>query len=161
MNIRKKLGTVLFLMVLIGGVHTAASAQTVKVHPNRIVGVFDAWITNSDCNTGTPLFSFRGLHKYELGGTAQVVPDTNPALATPQVGVWRHVRGNKYQLAFKFFRLDPAGNNIGWTVVKFNIALNEDATAEAATGRSQVFDSNGNLLVTTCPIFTGTRFVGE
>jgi hypothetical protein len=161
MNVRRKLGTVLLLLALVGGVQTMVSAQSVKARPNRIVGVFDAQITNSDCSTGTPLFSFRGLHKYELGGTAQVVPGTNPALLSAHMGIWRHVQGNNYQLAFKMFRFDAAGNNIGWNVVKFNVAINEDATAEAGSGQSEVFDANGNLLVTTCPTFTGTRFVGE
>jgi hypothetical protein len=161
MNIRRKLGTVFLLLMLVGGAQTLASAQSVKARPNRIVGVFDAQITNSDCATGTPLFSFRGLHKYELGGTAQVVPATNPALASAHAGIWRHVKGNNYQLIFKMFRFDGAGNNVGWNVVKFNVAINQDASGEAGSGQSEVFDANGNLLATTCPTFTGTRFVGD
>ena len=70
-------------------------------------------------------------------------------------------RSNNYQLTFKMFRFDAAGNNVGWNVVKFNLAINEDASAEAGSGQSQVFDANENLLATTCPTFTGTRFVGE
>ena len=64
-------------------------------------------------------------------------------------------------MTFKMFRFDAAGNNIGWVVVKFNITINEDTTAEAGSGQSEVFDSNGNSVATTCPAFTGTRFVGE
>jgi len=161
MNVCKKLETVLFLLVLLGGVPTIVSAQSVQAHPNRIVGLWDARITNFDCNTGAPLFSFRGLHKYELGGTVQVVPATNPALLSAHVGVWRHVQGNNYQLAFKMFRFDAAGNSVGWNVVKFDVAINEDATAEAGSGQSEVLDSNGNKVATTCPAFTGTRFVQE
>jgi len=161
MNIRRRLGTLLLLLVLVGGIPTIASAQNVDVRHNRIVGVWDAQITNYNCTTGAPLASFGGLHKYELGGTAQVVPATNPALLSAHVGIWRHVRKNYYRLTFKMFRFDAAGNNVGWNVVKFNVAINEDATAEAGSGESQVFDSNGNLLAVTCPAFTGTRFVEE
>lgn len=155
MNI--KLGTVL-LMVLVGGLQTVASAHSVQTRPDRIVGVWDAQITNFDCNSGAPLASFRGLHKYELGGTAQVVPATNPALLSAHVGIWRHVHGDKYQLTFKMFRFDAAGNNVGWVIVKFDVAMSEDATAEAGSGQSEVFDSNGNSVAKTCPAFTGTRF---
>jgi hypothetical protein len=166
MNIRKKLGTLLLLLMLVGGVHTLASAQSVnapqdRAHQNRIVGLWDAQITNYDCSTGTALASFRGLHKYELGGTAQIVPATNPALLSAHAGIWRHVRGNNYKLTFKMFRLDAAGNSVGWNVVKFNVAINEDASAEAGSGQSEVFDSDGNKVAMTCPAFTGTRFVGE
>ncbi|GEM_PF-2285799 len=164
MNIRRKLGTVSLLLTLVVGVQPMTSAQVVDAHHNnnarrnRIVGVWDAQIGNFDCSTGTQLASFRGLHKYELGGTAQVVPATNPALLSAHVGIWRHVRGNNYQLTFKIFRFDAGGNNVGWNVVKFNVALNEDGSGEAGSGQSEVFDANGNLLATTCPTFTGTRF---
>jgi hypothetical protein len=161
MNIRKKLGTTLFLMMLVGGMQTFVWAQSANAGPNRIVGVWDAQIKNLDCKTGDVLASFPGLHKYELGGTAQVVPATNPALLSAHAGIWRHVDGRHYQLTFKMFRFDAAGNNVGWNVVKFNVAINDDATAEAGSGRSEVFDSEGNKLATTCPTFTGTRFVRQ
>jgi hypothetical protein len=161
MKIRRKPGALLLLFALVCSVQSPVWAQSAKARSSRIVGVWDALITNTDCSTGTPLFSFRGLHKYELGGTAQVVPGTNPALLSAHMGIWRHVKGNNYQLTFKMFRFDGAGNNVGWNVVKFNVAINEDASAEAGSGKSEVFDVNGNLLATTCPTFTGTRFVGE
>ncbi|HKS76621.1 MAG TPA: hypothetical protein VJQ82_25630 [Terriglobales bacterium] len=161
MSIRWKLGTLFLSLVLIISVDPLASAQTVKTRPDGIVGVWDAQINNLDCNTGALLASFRGLHKYELGGTAQVVPATNPALLSAHVGTWRHVQGSNYQLSIKMFRFDTAGNSVGWNVVKFNVAINKDGTAEAGSGQSEVFDSDGNSLATTCPQFTGTRFVGE
>jgi hypothetical protein len=166
MNIRCKLGTVLLSLMLVGGVQTTIFAQSVSTpdhgaRPYRIVGVWDAQITIYDCSSGTPLFNFQGLHKYELGGTAQVVPATNPALLSAHAGIWRHVRGNNYQLTFKMFRFDAAGNNIGWQIARFDVAINEDATAEAGSGKARVFDANGKLLATSCPAFTGTRFVGD
>lgn len=155
--------TVLPLLVLVGGVQTIVSAQTVsaphhRARHNRIVGLWDVQVTNFNCSTGVPLASFRGLHKYELGGTAQVVPSTNPALLSAHMGIWRHVQKNDYQLAFKMFRFDAAGNNIGWVIVRNDVAINEDATAYAGSGKAEVLDSNGNSLGTTCPAFTGTRF---
>jgi hypothetical protein len=152
--------------MLIGGVQTIVSAQTVsapehRARPNRIVGLWDVQVTNFNCSTGAPLASFRGLHKYEHGGTAQVVPASNPALLSAHMGIWRHVHGNNYQLTFKMFRFDATGNNIGWNVVKFHVAINEDATAEAGSGQSEAFDSDGNSVGMSCPTFTGSRFVGE
>ena len=166
MKTHRKLRTLLLSLTLIGGAQAIVSAQTMSAadhgaRSNRIVGVWDAQITNFDCSTGAPLVSFRGLHKYELGGTAQVVPATNPALLSAHAGIWRHIHRDNYQLTFKFFRFDVAGNNVGWNVVKFKVAINEDASAEAGSGQSEVFDSNGNKVATTCPTFTGTRFVQQ
>lgn len=161
MKTRSKLATLLPLLVLIIGVQTTLSAQSVSARENRIVGVWDVQVTNYICGTTTPLASFRALHKYELGGTAQVVPATNPALLSAHMGIWRHVKKNHYQLEFKMFRFDTSGNNIGWIVVKNDVAINEDATGYAGTGQAEIFDSSGNSVGTSCPAFTGTRFVRE
>jgi len=74
------------------------------------------------------------------------------------MGIWRHVERNKYKLDFKMFRFDANGNNIGWTVVKANVAINENATGYAGSGQAEVFDANGNKVGMSCPAFTGTRF---
>jgi hypothetical protein len=161
MNIRRNLETVLLLLALVSGVQTTVSAQNTHARHDRIVGLWDVQVTNFNCSTGVPLVSFRGLHKYERGGTAQVVPATNPALLSAHMGIWRHVRGNNYQLTFKMFRFDAAGNNIGWVVVKNDVAINEDATGYAGTGQAEIFDSNGNSVGMSCPAFTGTRFVRD
>lgn len=155
---RSALRTVLALLMLVAGMRTLASAQSVNAHENRIVGVWDVQVKVLDCSTGDPIASFRGLHKYELGGTAQVVPSTNPAALSPHVGIWTHVAGNRYRLSFKMFRFDGAGNYIGWNVVKNDVAINEHATAYAGSGKAEVFDSNGNSLGASCPTFSGTRF---
>ena len=164
MNLGWKLGTALFLLMLVAGVQTLASAQSSDTHHNarhnRIVGVWNVQVTVYDCSTGTQLASFPALHKYELGGTAQVVPGgNNPTALSAHMGIWRHVRKNDYQLEFKMFRFDPAGNNIGWTMVKNNLTISEDGYA--GSGQAEVFDSDGNSVGMSCPAFTGTRFVGE
>lgn len=150
--------TVCLLFILVGGMQTIVAAQSVNARHNRIVGVWDVQVNVLNCSTGAQLATFRGLHKYELGGTAQVVPATNPTALSAHVGIWDYVQDNDYKLAFKMFRFDPAGNNIGWVIVRNNIAISEDATDYAGSGQAETFDSNGNSLMTTCPTFTGTRF---
>jgi hypothetical protein len=161
MSIRRKLGTLLLLLGLVGGTQTVVSAQSVEAHRNRIVGLWDVQVTVKNCSTGATLGSFPALHKYELGGTGQVVPATNLAGLSAHMTVWSHVRDNRYRMTVKMFRFDSSGNNIGWAVIKNNIAINEDATGYAGLGRAEVFDSNGNSLGTSCAEFTGTRFVEE
>jgi hypothetical protein len=152
------LRTVLALLMLVGGMRTIVSAQSVNARHNRIVGLWDVQVTVFNCSTGVPLSNFRAVHKYELGGTGQVVPATNPAVLSAHMSIWSYVQQNDYRLAFKMFRFDPAGNSIGWIIVKNNVAINEDATEYAGSGQAEIFDSNGNSVGTTCPTFTGTRF---
>ncbi len=54
-------------LVAIGGLHIAASAQSVNARENRIVGVWEVQVNNLNCSTGAQVSSFRGMHKYELG----------------------------------------------------------------------------------------------
>jgi len=157
MKMQGKSGTVLLLIMLVGGLQTALSAQSENARQNRIVGVWDVQVAVHNCTTGAPMGSFRALHKYELGGTAQIVPATNPAALSPHVGVWKANHKNTYRLVFKMFRFDPAGNNIGWIVVRNDVAINEDASGYAGSGQADIFDSNGNLIGTSCPVFTGVR----
>lgn len=150
---------VLALSLLVGATQASTAwAQSVNSLHDRIVGLWDVQVTILDCDTGAQLASFRGLHKYELGGTAQVVPATAPAALSAHMGVWKHVERNDYQLIFKMFRFDGAGNNIGWAVVTNDISISEDETQYGGAGRAEFFDSNGNHVATSCPTFTGTRF---
>jgi hypothetical protein len=161
MNVSKKLVAVLFLAAMIGGLPATLSAQSVNARENRVVGLWDVQVTNLDCNTGAQVSAFRAMHKYELGGTAQIVPATNPALLSSHMGIWQHLGGSNYQLTVKMFRFDAAGNNIGWIVIKADVVIDEDATAYAGSGQATIFDTNGNPVAKTCPAFTGTRFVRE
>jgi hypothetical protein len=160
--VRSTFATVLPLLMLVIGVQTTVSAQSVKAHNNnarhnRIVGVWDVEVAVLDCTTGTELATFPGLHKYELGGTAQVVPATNPAAQSAHMGIWRPVRKNEYQLTFKMFRFDTAGKYIGWTVVKNDIAISEDGSEYTGSGVAELFDPNGNSVGKSCPTFAGMR----
>jgi len=146
------------LLVVVGGMQAVSAAQSNSANASRIVGVWDVQVTVLNCSTGVQIASFKALHKYELGGTAQFVSSANPAVFSPQVGVWSPAPKDQYQVAFKMFQFDGAGNNIGWNVVRNTVTINKDATLYAGTGRADIYDLNGNLLGSSCPTFTGTRF---
>lgn len=161
-NLKRIFGATIMLLaamiIMQGAVSAQDSDPKTNARHNRIVGLWDVQATNKNCADGTTLASFRALHKYELGGTAQVVPATNPARLSSHVGVWNWVDDNNYQLAFKMFRFDATGNNIGWVVVRNNVSISEDGTEYTGSGRAETFDSSGTSLGVTCPSFTGTRF---
>jgi hypothetical protein len=145
---------VLFLVICI---NTMASADSKKSRANRIVGVWDVQVSVADCSTGDILFSFPGLHKYELGGTGQVVPATNPAGLSAHMTIWNYVSKNDYQLTFKMFSFDPSGNNIGYDIIRASVSINDDGTQYSGSGQASFYDVDGNLLAMSCPSFTGLR----
>ena len=128
---------------------------------SRIVGIFDVDVVVADCASGATVAAFKAMHKYELGGTGQIVPATNPVGLSEHSMLWSHVRGNEYRNVVKMFRFDAAGNNIGWIVIRNDISINNDANSYSGYGVAEIFDSAGVLRGATCPSFSGTRFTGE
>lgn len=128
---------------------------------SRIVGLYDVDVVVGDCSTGAALASFRALHKYEQGGTGQVVPATSPVGLSEHSMIWSHVHGNDYRNVVKTFRFDAAGNNIGWIVIRNEISISGDAISYSGYGIAEIYNAAGNLVATSCPSFTGTRFTGE
>lgn len=132
-----------------------------KARHSRIVGIFDVEVVIADCATGTPGPSFRALHKYELGGTGQIVPATSPVGLSEHSMIWSHVRGNDYRTAIKFFRFDAAGNFTGWNVIRNDVSISDDGNSYSGSGVAEFFNAAGVWLGASCPSFTGTRFTGE
>ena len=108
--LKPALRTLLALLLLVVGMQTIVSAESVKARRNRIVGVWETQVSVLNCSTGDTIASFLGLNKYELGGTGQVVPGTNPAALSAHMTIWSYISKNDYQVAFKMFRFDAAGN---------------------------------------------------
>ena len=152
-----KSALVLALFLLLS-LQSIVSAESTKARRNRIVGLWDVQVTVFNCSTGAELANFDALHKYELGGTGQVVPATNPTSLSAHMSIWNHVSKNDYQLAFKMFRYDAAGNNIGWIIVRNDVSINEDANTYTGSGQAEIFDFNGNSVGMSCPSFSGERF---
>lgn len=133
------------------------SNKKANAHHSRIVGLWDVNVVIDNCS-GVTIGSFRAMHKYELGGTGQVVPATNPANLSEHSMIWSHVRGNDYQAAVKMFRFDASGQPVGWTVIRNDILISKDRQNYSGYGVAEFFDMNGNFLFASCPSFTGTRF---
>jgi hypothetical protein len=150
-------GTALTFMVAALLFPTNVSAQSENARGNRIVGLWDVVVENRACD-GTLIGTFLGMHKFELGGTAQTVPSTNPMNLSAHMGIWKHLGQNNYNLAFKMWRFDPAGNYIGWVVVRFDIVIDEQAETSVGAGLALLYDTAGNIVGSGCPIITGTRF---
>ena len=132
----------------------------IKARHSRIVSLYDFDMVVANCATGETVASFRALHKYELGGTGQVVPATNPVGLSEHSMIWKHVRGNDYKNVVKMFRFE-AGVNNGWIIIRNEISISEDGSAYSGSGVAEIFNSAGVWLAASCPSFTGTRITVE
>ncbi len=165
-RMKKVMSIAVVLLICTFVTQTTAYAQVgqdpkTNARHSRITGIWDVDVTLTNCATNDTLFTFAGMHKFELGGTGQIVPNANTSGLSPHMMIWSHVKDNDYLVAAKMFRWNAAGVNIGWIVLNFEVSINEDADEYSGSGTAQVFDTAGVLVGGNCPYFAGTRFTGE
>jgi hypothetical protein len=133
---------------------------------DRLQGVWSVQVTIlSACGpTGVPVGVFPSIITFTRDGKVIETPGTPlvgplPVLrVSPGLGTWQHEGGQHYTGAFTFFRINiPANTFAGTQKITEAIALTKHADEFTATGTSEVFDTNGNLVSTGCNTLTGTR----
>ncbi len=127
-------------------------------NPRNIEGTWNAQVTIRVCATGAPIVTFQAMSVYARGGTYHDTNATNPALRSSGFGTWEHRGGNRYSFAFRFFRFDASGANIGSTVVRHTVTLDLSANAGSSAGSADFLDPAGNLVMAGCSTATATRF---
>ena len=124
----------------------------------RLEGTWDMQITLTDC-AGHVIRSFPSLVEFAAGGTiVESNAGTPQALKTPGEGVWRHATDHDYAFRFKFFTFNAQNVFTGWTVIAGETTVDATGNATSGTATVEVYDPNGNLLVSLCAEITGTRF---
>ena len=124
----------------------------------RLQGTWEMQITLTDC-AGHVIRSFPSLIEYAAGGTVVESNGGTPqALKTPGEGVWRHTTNNNYAFRFKFFTFDAQNVFTGWTIIAGETTVDTTGNANSGTATVEVYDANGNLLVSLCAETSGTRF---
>jgi hypothetical protein len=83
---------------------------------------------------------------------------TPPALRTGGKGVWSHTTDSTYAFRFKDFNFNSSYVLTGWTIISGETTVDETGNATAGPATVQVYDPNGNLLVSLCAEAVGTRF---
>jgi hypothetical protein len=122
-------------------------------------GTWRLQVTVRDCQTGQALRTFPALFAFAKGGTLTVTTAGQlPSLSTPGLGVWRHTDGHTYNAVSEAFVFSPAG---AWTQthrLTRVIEISNDANEFTDTVALQIFDTNGNLIVTGCATSVASRF---
>jgi len=113
-----------------------------------------------DCITGQDILSFPAIMTFNQGGTYTgygVPPGGDPGQGT-EYGVWQRAPGSQnYSNRAVFYSYTAEGDFDGRGEATEAIQLTT-ADSFTATGTVQIFDADGNLIVTICGTETGTRF---
>jgi len=116
-------------------------------------------ITLTDCS-GHVIRSFPTLVVFMAGGTlTEASGGTAPALQTGGKGVWSHTTDNTYAFRFKDFTFNTSNVFTGWVIITGETTVDSTGNANAGPATVQIYDPNGNLLVSLCAEAAGTRFV--
>ena len=126
---------------------------------NGLQGTWRVQVTVRDCQTGDALRTFPALFTFASGGTlTAATAGVPPALTTPNLGVWQHTNGHTYSAVSEAFVFSPAGV---WTQthrLTRVIEIGNDPDEFTDTIALEIFDTNGNLIVTGCGTSVGSRF---
>ena len=72
--------------------------------------------------------------------------------------MWSHTTDSSYAFRFKVFNFNAQNVFTGWTIIAGEITVDETGNANSGPATVQVYDPNGNLLVSLCADAVGTRF---
>jgi hypothetical protein len=124
----------------------------------RLEGTWSMQITLTDC-AGHTIRSFPTLVAFVAGGTlTEASGGTAPALQTGGKGVWSHTTDSTYAFRFKDFTFNSSYVLTGWVIITGETTVDATGNANSGPATVQVYDPNGNLLVTLCAEAAGTRF---
>lgn len=121
-------------------------------------------VTPVDCATGDALAApFTGLFTFHKGGTMSeygISPGMGqtPALRSPGHGVWHHEQVPNYSFTFIHYHYDASGVFIGSNKISASLLLGASGNEFTNSSVVEVFDADGNLIVSGCATAAGTRF---
>jgi len=146
-------------ILVLGSRLTAKPRSADTGSDNGLQGTWRVQLTVRDCQTGVALRTFPALFTFAKGGTLSgTTAGQLPALSTTNLGVWRHTDGHAYIAVSESFVFSTAGV---WTQthrLTRAIEIDNDEDKFTDTVALQIFDTNGNVIVTGCATSVGSRF---
>ena len=143
--------------LLASGAPARAQSEDGGSH-NGLQGTWRVQVTVRDCQTGAVLRTFPALFAFAKGGTLTATTAGQlPSLSTPNLGVWRHTDGHTYSAVSEAFVFSTAGV---WTQthrLTRAIEIGIDGDTFTDTIALEIFDTNGNLIVTGCGTSVASR----
>ena len=149
----KTLATLKYSFLAIATISTLAlvmvnAQEPVEPEGKGIEGTWDHQVTIRICATGAPIAQVTTMSTYGQGGViSEISAGQSPAVRSPGLGVWNHLRGREYSEAVRFFRFTPDGTRAGKTVIVSNFTHLMDDTLDYVS-EVKNYDAVGNLVST-------------
>jgi|SRR5690606_29928248 len=124
-----------------------------------IEGLWNVSVEITDCANGSVLMSFDAMGLFARGGAFHDASASN--LRSPGFGQWRHLKGRRYEFAFRLFRFDAAGTYLGSQIVRHTVTLDRGGDSYESEGTAEFFDPDGqpaSVPPPGCSRSTATRF---
>jgi hypothetical protein len=125
----------------------------------KLEGTWRVQVTIRDCQSGAALRTFPALLTFAQGGTlTETTAGFPPALRTPGHGFWLQTGDHTYSAVSEAFLFNPIGGWTGTQRLTQAIEIGDDPDEITSTATNEIFDTNGNLLVTGCSTAVASRF---
>ena len=140
--------------------HSGTQAQAAApLFTDPVVGTWNVVVDSWNCANNVPISSgVASIGLFNADGTRHETNATNPALRSPGYGNWHRVAKGEYEFAFKFYRFDATGANIGSTIIRHTLYLSPDGTEYYSIGPAEIVNPAGIVVFTACSEATATRF---
>lgn len=134
-NLRK---FIIGALVLLSG-SVAAPAQSHS--SGRLQGTWDVLVKPRLCADNSVITSFQATYYFEPGGNFSGVSSGTGSggRGREQLGIWKHVEGDKYRFKIKTFLFDAAGVATSYQIVTHDAQLAPDGLSWSSTGISKTF----------------------
>jgi hypothetical protein len=137
----------------------AQSSEKSASEGGKLEGTWRVQVTIRDCASGAALRTFPAFLTFAQGGTlTETTTGFPPALRTPGHGVWEHLGGNTYRAVSEAFLFNPAGVWTGTQRLTQIIEISKDGEEMNSNATNEIFDINGNLIISGCATAVGSYF---
>lgn len=149
----------LMLLTMVTGQLLAIGCFGQSMGGGRLAGTWDAAVNITNCTTGAVITSFKSTAAFNQGGTyVGITGGMAPAERTSEIGVWKHISGNRYQFRFKTYHAPGGGVPIFYDVVTHEIELDSDNLNYTSSGTATRYTiASGQIVFSGCSTAVGTR----
>ena len=146
------------LVALAAGIFAmpARATQASESQAGKLEGTWRVQVTIRDCQSGAALRTFPAMLTFAQGGTlTETTTGFPPALRSPGHGVWEKIGGHNYRAVSEAFLFNPANSWTGTQRLSQIIEIGSEPDGFKSTATNEIFDINGNLIVTGCATAVG------
>jgi hypothetical protein len=164
MNLKKQMAVIVLALTATTSLVWSADRQASRAVTPTLVGVWQVVRQAVDCDDPNQQLgpSFPALMTFHSDGTVHgdlVGPGGTAAEGTAEHGVWQREPGRQnYSLREVSYGWDPDTGAFEGSAVFTETLHLTSANSFEGSATIQIFDADGNLVVTVCARRTGTRF---